>query len=306
MQDTSEIRGKIMSIIQRNGPSLPSNIANELGLSILFASAFLSELLSQKKLKISNLRVGNSPVYFISGQEPKLENFSEHLKSKEREAFLLLREKNFLIDEEQQPAIRVALRAIRDFAIVFEKGGKLFWRYFIVPESDFVNEKVEERTIVVSELKDVEKIKEGENKDVVEKVGEADEVGKEIEENEEDILEEIEPVKKRVVKKKSSKKNNDKFFNQVKEFLLSKSIEILDIEGVSQGDLILRVNENGREKLIVAYNKKRISEIEIIKAHKRAVELGLGYTILSLGEPIKKLSNLIEAIRNLSDIEKLE
>ena len=281
MQNASEIKDRIISIIKENGPSLPSDIASKLDLSILFASAFLSELLSEKNLKISYLRVGNSPVYFIKGQEPQLENFSEHLNSKEKEAFLLLKEKKFLIDETQQPAIRVALRYIKDFAFTFQRNGKLFWRYFIVPESEFIEEPVEE---LIKE----EKI----------------ELNEPIQKNE--VPEEIiEPPKKKVVRKKSANKN-DKFFNQVKEFLSKKSIEILDIEGVSQGDLILKVNENGKEKLIVAYNKKRIGELDIIKANKKAVELGLSYTILSLGEPLKKLDNLIEAIKNLSNIEKLE
>jgi hypothetical protein len=283
MQDTSKIKERIISIIQQNGPSLPSNIARELDLSILFASAFLSELLSQKKLKISNLRVGNSPVYFIPGQEPKLENFSEHLKSKEREAFLLLRENKFLKDEEQQPAIRVALRAIKDFAIPFENNGVFFWRYFVVPESEFDNEEDP-----IEETKEIEKIEEGPETE-------------EIEEDEEDV-----PEKKKIVKRKPSKKKNDKFFNQVKEFLAEKSIDILDIEGVSQKDLMLRISDNGEEKLLVAYNKKRIGEDEIIRANKKAEEIGLDYIILSLGGPLKKLQNLIKAIKNLSKIEKLE
>lgn len=284
MQNASEIKEKIVSIIQNNGPSLPSNIARKLDLSILFASAFLSELLSQKKLKISNLRVGNSPVYFISGQESKLENFSDHLNNKEKEAFLLLQEKKFLDDEIQQPAIRVALRAIKDFAIGFENEGKFFWRYFVVPESEFVNESngLEKEKIIEEDESEPEHDFE---KDI---------------ESEEEIM-----SAKKIVKRKPSRKKNDKFFNQVKEFLLQKSIEIVDIEGVSQGDLVLRVNENGKEKLIVAYNKKRISEIEVVKAHKKAAELGLNYTILGLGEPLKKLSGLIDAIRNLSSIEKL-
>lgn len=301
MSNASEIKEKILRIIKQAGPSLPVKIASSLEISPLFASAFLSELLSEKKLKISHLRVGNSPVYFIPGQEPKLENFSEHLKSKEREAFLLLQEKKFLVDEKQHPAIRVALRAIRDFAFTFRKDDKIIWRYFIVPESEFIEEK--------NKAKEIEKI--GENSETSDISEEIVEDNTEFLEGEEKIREKILPeekketITKKVVRKKTAKKKNDKFFNQVKEFLLERSIEIADIEGVSQGDLILRVNENGEEKLIVAYNKKRIGEMEIIKANKKAVELGLHYTILSLGGPLKKLTSLIDAIRNLSDIEKL-
>ena len=110
-QDTSDTREKIMSILKTRGPSLPVHVAKETSLSMLFASAFLSELLSEKRIKISNMRVGNSPIYFIPGQEPKIENFSQHLKSREKDAFILLKEKKFLKDKNQEPAIRIALRA---------------------------------------------------------------------------------------------------------------------------------------------------------------------------------------------------
>src|SRR4030042_1495973 len=123
-QDAMQLKEKIISFIQLRGPSLPVHIAKETGLSILFASAFLSELFNEKRINISNLKVGSSPLYFISGQEPQLENFSKYIKSKEKEAFLLLKEKRILKDSELHPAIRVALREIRDFAIPFKKDKK--------------------------------------------------------------------------------------------------------------------------------------------------------------------------------------
>jgi hypothetical protein len=280
MQDASKIKEKIISLIEQNGPSLPVRIASELNLSPLFSSAFLSELLSEKKIKISYMRVGNSPLYFIAGQEPKLENFSEHLKSKEKDAFFLLKKNNFLKDIEQDPAIRVALRAIKDFAILFEKNSEAVWRYFTIPEAEFIKKE---------EPKIIEKITE----EIKEKIEPVKKIKKEI-------------LQKKKTVKKTAKKNNEKLFNKVKEFLDEKSIEIISVEGVSQEDITLKVKENGNEKIIVAYDKKKISEDEIIKANKKAQELGLNYTILSFGEPAKKMQSLIEAIKNLSKIEKLK
>jgi len=139
--DTSQIKEKILFILRGRGPSLPVHIAGEMGLSILFASAFLSELVSEKKIKISYMKVGNSPIYFIMGQELHLEKFSQYLHSKEKEAFLLIKEKKFLNDKKQEPAIRVALREIKDFAIPFEKNGEIFWRYFSADEKEFKETK---------------------------------------------------------------------------------------------------------------------------------------------------------------------
>ncbi len=136
-----QIKERIISLIRLKGPSLPVHVAKETGLSILFASAFLSELLYEKKISISNIKVGNSPLYFISGQEPQLERFAQYLKSKEKDAFFLIKERKFLKDEEEEPAIRVALRGIKDFAIPFKRGEEIYWRYFTVPETDFHKEE---------------------------------------------------------------------------------------------------------------------------------------------------------------------
>ena len=95
----NEIHDKIISILRIGGPSLPVRIAKELGMSSLFVSAFLSELAGQKRIKISNLKVGGSPLYFLDGQEEKLENFYKFVHPKEGEAFLLLKGKKIPVQK---------------------------------------------------------------------------------------------------------------------------------------------------------------------------------------------------------------
>jgi len=275
-QDTTQLKEKIVDFLRIKGPSLPVHIAQEIKLSGLFTSAFLSELFSEKKIKMSHLRVGSSPVYFLSDQEQGLEKFSIHLKSKEKEAFLLIKEKKILRDYEQEPAIRVAMRAIKDFAIPFEKDGELYWKYFIVQIP------VEKENITILETP--------------------------IEEEKEEKKEKPKKVQKKKPAKKiqKSKKGNDKFLAKVKEFLAKENIEIKGIESFSKEGIVLKVQTNGEEKAFIAYNKKRIDEKDLINANQKAEELGLKYIILSLEEPSKKIKELIEAIKNLSGIEKIE
>ena len=284
VQNTSEIKEKIISIFKRRGPSLPIHISRETELSILFASAFLSELLAEKKIKISNMRVGSSPIYFIPGQEFMLEKFSEFLKSKEKEAFLLLKEEKFLKDSKQEPAIRVALRELKDFAIPFKKDEEIYWRYFNVPESEF--EKVEEKVVETSKEPVKILINEEKTKEVLKK-------------------EKRKKISKKPVKTKSSKQN-EKFLTKVKDFLMKSSIEINSIENIGKNELVLKVKENGKEKLFFAYNKKRITEKEIVKAGKKASEEKLKYSIFFLGTLPKKISDFREALRNMDNIGKLE
>ena len=96
IKDTSEIKEKIISFLRKNGPCLPVHIAKEIEFSILFTSAFLSELASEKRIRISNIKIGNSPLYYLPEQKPLLEKSSFHLKSKEKDAFMILKEKKFL------------------------------------------------------------------------------------------------------------------------------------------------------------------------------------------------------------------
>ena len=321
-QDTTQLKEKIISTIRSRGPSLPVHIAKEINMSMLFASAFLSELISEKKIKTSNLRVGSSPLYLIRGQEEKLENFSNYLKSKEKDAFVLIRDKSFLKDSNQEPAIRVALRAIKDFAIPFKKQDEIYWRYFKIPESEFESQEKDKTSIEYKKedkkevLKENEEIKKQDEKKVEE--SKAEEVGQEIQEeikeSEEDdlqIFDEEKKVKKKVVRKKTTKKKtsskvNEKFFNSVKSYLSLKEIEILDIVGFSKDDLILKVKEKGEEKILVAYNKKSLREEDLIKAYKKSQEFNLKYLLLSFGEPLKKLNNFIEAALSLERIEKID
>jgi hypothetical protein len=303
-QDTSGIKEKIMSILGKKGPSLPVHIAKEIELSILFTSAFLSELASEKRIKISYIKIGNSPLYYLPGQKPLLEKFSHYLKDKEREAFMFLKEKKFLKDSEQAPAIRVALREIKDFAVPFLKEKEIIWRFFSVPEEEFVKEEkpiareiVKEKThpgVVELEKPIVREIKEIKTK--------AEEKEKTL-----DIFDTPKKRKRKTQKKtpKKSKKEGD-FFNKTKEFLAEKSIELFDIISFDKNQIILRIKDNEGEKIMIVYNKKRINDSDIIRAAKKSSEFNLPYIIVSLGEPLKKIHELIEAIKNLHSIEKLK
>ena len=62
----------------------------------------------------------------------------------------------------------------------------------------------------------------------------------------------------------------------------------------------------GKEQLLVGYNKKKIGEKEIISASKKAKELGMNYSIITSSGLPKKISDLIEALKNIEEIEKIE
>jgi len=322
IQDALKLKERIISFIRLRGPSLPVHISKETGLSILFASAFLSDLYSEKLIGISNLKVGSSPLYFIPGQEPQLENFSKYLKSKEKEAFLLLKEKKFLKDSELQPAVRVALREIKDFAIPFKKNEEIYWRFFVISEEDFEtdkDEKIKEEMKIIeikqeqiipieekNEIQDEKKIENifDDNLEQREKVQEIFDLPNEKEKpNEIQIKKE---KSKHVKKKNQNKKRDENFFNKIKEYLEKREIEILDIKDFKNNEAILKVKKDKKEELLFVFNSKKITEKEILKSYKKASEENLKYSIIFLAEAPKKLNELIEAVKNISEISKLE
>ena len=113
------------------------------------------------------------------------------------------------------------------------------------------------------------------------------------------------PKTKKKEKKKTTK-NDENFFNKVKEWIAKNSMEILDIESFNKNELRLKIKNNGEELLLVAYNKKRVTDSDLIKNSKKAKEVGLKYMVISMGETQKKITDLIDAARNLSEIKKID
>ena len=75
-----EIRDKILVLVKQKGPLLPVQLVKEIpGLNTIFAGAILSELYASKKVFISHIKVGGSPLYYVQGQEEKLQNYTQYL-----------------------------------------------------------------------------------------------------------------------------------------------------------------------------------------------------------------------------------
>ena len=131
---------QILAIVRREGPILPAQISSEIKTSILFASAMLSALVDTGKVRLSHLKVGGSPLYYLGGQEEKLEGYIEKLNSKQQEAVKLLQQKKILQDTLLEPAIRVALRETGDFAkpveVTLNAQKTYFWKWHTLSKEE--------------------------------------------------------------------------------------------------------------------------------------------------------------------------
>ena len=137
MEDPSE---QILEYISREGPSVPTAIGRETGSDSLLASARLSELSSHGKLRISSLKLGSSPLYYLPGQESQLQSFAENLHEKEKKAYDFLLKKQVVDDASLEPMLRVAMRSIKDFAVALnvnhDGNTMLFWKWFLLTNEE--------------------------------------------------------------------------------------------------------------------------------------------------------------------------
>jgi len=135
-----DYRDKVLSFVRSQGPVLPVHIAKEVRTEILMAGAMLSEMVSKGSLRVSTLKVGGSPLYYIPGQEPMLQKFVGNLNEKDRRAVEMLQQHKVLKDNELDALTRVCLRNVKDFAIplnVTHNGtSELFWKWQTLTDAE--------------------------------------------------------------------------------------------------------------------------------------------------------------------------
>ncbi len=324
IQKLNENKERIISNLRIRGPSLPIHIARTISVSPLFASAFLSELYAEDKIKISHIRVGSSPLYFLSGQEPLLENFIEYLNHKEKEAFSVLKKNLVLDDNEQEPAIRVALRAIKDFAVPIKvkinEESKLFWKYFQLSDQD-VKEEIqkilaEPKKEEIKKIKSEEKIepKEPEVKlKLEEKLIPGQIIEKSLQAIEKEFSEQDKEKKESKEKFEKKKRQKDKtydFPSNIKGYLTAKDIEILSsiLEKKKEFTAKIRIDTlfGKQEFYLIAKDKKKVNEDDLTLALQRAQSEKMPAIFMSSGELDKKAKEYLSGWSSLIKFERIK
>ncbi len=267
-----EANDRILAIVKEKGPILPVQIAREINDNILMTSARLSELLCTKQIKISSLKVGSSPLYYSQGQENKLQNFADNLNQMEKKAYSLLLQNKVLRDSAQEPAIRVALREVKDFAVPlqvnYENKTEIFWKWYLIGSKE-----------AESSIKNIFSKKEAAQKKVFEKP-------------EEKIKKEPIELKKDTTKIKKTV-DKDLFLKEVHNFFNRNKINIIettDIKKNTEVDFIVELQTTiGNVKYFCkTKNKKKINEGDLSSALLNAQSRNLPLLFLTAGKISKK------------------
>lgn len=318
--DAVQIHNKIISFLGEKGPSLPINIAKQLGITSLFISAFLSELVNQNLIKVSHLKVGGSPLYFLEGQQEKLENYYRYLHPREAEAYMLLKQYKLLKDNDQDPVTRVALRSIRDFSHGFKMGEEIYWRFFSASHEE-INEilygKKEEEIPNQNEIKNEEKKEE--LKEDKEKIKEKETQNKEeilivkqernSPKNEKKLAEKFDnPLVIKEDKIKKEKPRSD-FVQKVINFLNSKGIKIIEEKEykTKEYNCIVQIkSELGPVNFFTqAKDKKTINEDDLRKLLSTAQSIPLPAFIIYNGEIASKAKNYLDSYSSILKAKKI-
>lgn len=146
-----ETKDLMCAFIQARGPSLPVHIARDVKIDPLFASAFLSELFREQRVKMSHLKVGSTALYFLPGQEAQLEQFVQYLNQREQEAQKLLKQHHLIAHDALSPVLQVAITHIPDFAQERTFAGRRFWQYAFLSDTERQVAEAQVQTLTIKE-----------------------------------------------------------------------------------------------------------------------------------------------------------
>ena len=299
-----DYREKILGFIKVKGPVLPVQISREIGSNILMASAHLAELTANGKLKVSAIKVGGSPLYYIPGQEEMLQRFTENMNDKEKKAFDLLMQSKILRDSEQEPVIRVALREIKDFAVPlnvsYGDNKEVFWKWHLMPDTEAeqaikskmnLTEKpaekiIKEQAIVKEQAQD----KPSQDK--------TEELQKEAQES------------SQKEKKPRQKAKEDDFFGEVAKFFEKNKINVLSSELVkknSEMDFVVEIPSvvGSLQYYCKAKNKKSISDSDLSNAYVKGQFRKLPVIVVSTGDLSAKAREMVKKELNSLTFKKI-
>jgi len=268
---------KLKQIISIKGPVIPSDVHSQIGSDLLMASALMAEMVSKGTLKISSVKIGSSPLYYLPGQEEKLQGFSKYIHEKEKKAYELLKEKNVLRDSVLEPVVRVALRAIKDFAVPlrvnYKDKSEIFWRWYLLPNEEA--EKIIEKSLGVKDTKGVKEVKK------------------------EKTEEKQKELKKTEIKREPKKIEKTTFiFDKLYEYFNKNKISIISKEinkRKTGGDLIVEVpSPVGNIKYFCRVNdKKKTNDSDLASAFVQGQQNKLPVLYITSGQLTKKAKEML-------------
>ncbi len=272
---------RVLELVKRKGPVIPSDISKDIGDSIMITSALLSELASKKSVRISHVKVGGTPLYYAPGQESRLQEYTRYLHEKEKKAYDMLKTQFVIRDKALEPVMRVALREIKDFAapltVQSPEGIEIFWKWYLMSNQEAevkIKEILEEREEAVKE-----------------------EVKKEALQAPTQQL--LQPKEQKPKPRKAGKAVSDDFANKIYEYFRKNGIEIIEQrfnKKKTDAEFIVSVpSQVGSIKYYCKAKQKGLcNDADLSTAYVQGQAKKLPVLFLTAGKLTKKATQMLE------------
>ncbi len=284
-------REKILQAIRMKGPVIPSQIKEVVNADILMTSAMLSELTSRNMLKVSSLKIGSSPLYYLPGQESRLQDFSNKLNEKDKRTYDLLKGKRILRENDLDPLTRVSLRQIKDFAkpldVSFGDEKEIFWKWYLAPD-DEVNALIKTALETKEAKRELKKPELKEEKIEKEKPAISERI------KEEALVKKLPKTRK----PRLAEVAGDDFVKQVHDYFRKTSIEILEQNIVKKNSelefvITLPTPVGAVTYYCKAKSKKKPSDADLASAFVQGQLKKLPVLFLTPGELTKRAKDML-------------
>jgi hypothetical protein len=299
---------KILSFIKVTGPTIPAKVAKNINTNILLASAHLSDLASQGKIKISKLKIGGSPLYFLPGQEAKLFDFAaDNVNPKDFLVLEKLKDQKVLREADLELVEKVGLRNLKDFAIPLNVNipnkTELFWKWHLMSNEE-ANINIKEILTGVKETVTTEDVPEVVAETEVEPEKVVEETTEEVQEEAEEKEETKEPVqetpvvktKEEVAEEKETKEKQKKLTEE------SKKVEkkVIEKEEAEEETPVEKEPTGKEEKKPTVMQKIKD---KIIRKKKKVVEDDFSPVVNVFFESLRIIIRNKEIVRKNSEID---
>lgn len=289
-------RDRVLAVLRMRGPSIPVHIKKAVGQGDTFmVGALLSELVKANKARVTTLKRGGSPFYYVPEHASKLENLIPELGEKDQRVAQLLRSEKVLRDKTQDPLTRVSLRQIKDFAVPLDvrlpDGQEIFWKWYLTSREEA--EGIIKKLLGIQPEPIKKEVSKKEPEVVVEKPPKAD-VPKPTKKVEK-------PVQKPLEEKtlKAVDDTDDPFYKQLQAFFKKSDIQVISKEIIRKNsDIELELaipSAVGRlEYYCKAKNKKKCNDGDLSTAYLQGQMRKLPVLFLTTGDVTKKAIGMLQ------------
>ncbi|MGE0793634.1 MAG: hypothetical protein AB7V77_05650 [Candidatus Woesearchaeota archaeon] len=310
-------REEVVKFMQLHGPVVPNDLRKKFQVDTFITGAVLSELSSRGTVKISNMKMGGSPVYYLPEHEYMLENYTQYLNEKDKKTCDWLKQVRIAEDENLETLKRVSLRKLPDFAKPLkartEDGTEiLFWRYFLFPEQEAIDFLTKGKSEVEEKIEEVQAPKQEEHVVqttlVDEKIVEAKEnlnsLNNNLIEQKSTDLNLKEKLAKELSKEKTEIPEPDfaksSFYEKVISFFKSNNIQVVKQQEIAKKEyeFLLKVPSAVGNIIMLARakDKKKLNETDVAPALLSAKLIDVTCLFLTTGEFTKKAQKEIETL----------